>query len=155
MTFTLAGFNTLKRDGITISGSAISNISVELRVGSLEETVVVTGEAPVVDVQSTRRDVTFDNDTIRNIPSARSYRALVDMVPGVQTDRNNVNTGPLIAISPSTAAAPSSRGSMSTASTSATLPAATSPRTTWRTSATPRKSRSRPRVASASPRLRV
>src|SRR5688500_6336990 len=67
--FTLAGFNTLKRDGVVLSGSMIANVSVDLRVGAIEETVVVTGEAPVVDVQSTRRELTLDNDTIHAIPN--------------------------------------------------------------------------------------
>ncbi len=100
VTFSLAGFNTLRRDGIALSGSLIANLSVDLRVGAIEETVTVTGEAPVVDVQSTKREVTFSNETIRAIPNVRSYSSLLAMVPGVQTDRNNVNTGPLIAIFP-------------------------------------------------------
>jgi hypothetical protein len=100
VTFALPGFNTLKRAGILLSGAQIANVSVELRVGALEETVTVTGEAPVVDVRSTRREMTLSNDTIRSIPSVRSYSALLMTVPGVQTDRNNVATGPLIAIAP-------------------------------------------------------
>ena len=100
VTFALPGFNTLKRAGIVLSGAQIANVSVELRVGALEETVTVTGEAPVVDVRSTRREMTLNNDTIRSIPSVRSYSALLMTVPGVQTDRNNVATGPLIAIAP-------------------------------------------------------
>ena len=50
VTFTLAGFNTVKRDGVAVSGSAAVTVDAELRVGSLEETITVTGEAPVVDV---------------------------------------------------------------------------------------------------------
>src|SRR5688572_416362 len=52
VTFALTGFNTLKRDGIVLSGSQVANVSVDLRVGALEETITVTGEAPVVDVRS-------------------------------------------------------------------------------------------------------
>ena len=55
VTFTLPGFNTVKRDGITLSGSARSPVDAELRVGALEETVTVTGETPIVDVQTHRR----------------------------------------------------------------------------------------------------
>jgi hypothetical protein len=100
VTFTLPGFSTLKRDGIDLSGSQVANLSVELRVGAVEETVTVSGAAPVVDVRSTRRETTLSGDTIRAIPSVRSYSALLVTVPGVQTDRNNVATGPLIAIAP-------------------------------------------------------
>src|SRR6187200_3294504 len=51
VTFTLPGFNTVKRDGVVLTGSAVVNVDADLRVGSLEETITVTGEAPVVDVQ--------------------------------------------------------------------------------------------------------
>ena len=46
VTFTLAGFNTVKRDGINLVGASESAVDVELRVGALEETITVTGEAP-------------------------------------------------------------------------------------------------------------
>ena len=100
VTFTLPGFNVLRREGIVLSGSQVANVSVELRVGALEETVTVTGEAPVVDVRSTRQETTLSNDTIRAIPTARTYAALLATVPGVQTDRNQIATGPLISIAP-------------------------------------------------------
>jgi hypothetical protein len=100
VTFTLPGFTTMRRDEVAVAGSAITNVSVELRVGGVQETVTVSGETPVVDIQSTRREVVVDNETIRSIPSVRSYRAMLLLVPGVQTDRNNVETGPLIAIAP-------------------------------------------------------
>src|ERR1700730_16391196 len=52
VTFTLAGFNTSKREGIELAGSFTATVNVELRVGAVAETVTVTGEAPVVDIQS-------------------------------------------------------------------------------------------------------
>ena len=54
VTFSLPGFNTVKREGIELSGDFVATVSAELRVGALEETVTVTGESPIVDVQSTR-----------------------------------------------------------------------------------------------------
>ena len=52
VTFTLAGFNTVKRDGVTLAGSGNVAVDADLRVGALEETITVTGEAPVVDAQT-------------------------------------------------------------------------------------------------------
>src|SRR6185503_4583950 len=49
VTFSLAGFNTVKRDGVTVSGAGTSTVDADLRVGALEETITVTGEAPTVD----------------------------------------------------------------------------------------------------------
>src|SRR5947207_1774742 len=52
VTFTLPGFNTFKRDGIELAGTFNATVNADMRVGSLEEAVPVTGEAAVVDVQS-------------------------------------------------------------------------------------------------------
>ncbi len=100
VTFTLSGFSTLKRDGVVLSGTGVVTINADMKVGGVAETITVTGETPVVDVQSTKTEVTLDNDTMRNLPSVRSYSYLLTAVPGVQTNNNNVNTGPVFAIFP-------------------------------------------------------
>ena len=100
VSFTLAGFATLKRDDVLLSGTGVVKIDAEMKVGGVAETVNVTGESPMVDVQSTRRELTLDNDTMRNLPSVRSYSYLLTAVPGLQTNNNNVNTGPVFAIFP-------------------------------------------------------
>lgn len=100
VTFTLAGFVTLKRDGVLVSGSAVIAVDAQMTVGGVQETITVTGETPVVDVQSTRREIALDNETVRNLPSTRSYSYLLTTVPGLQTNNNNVNTGPVFAIFP-------------------------------------------------------
>src|SRR5205814_2419586 len=63
------------------------------KVGSLSETITVTGDTPVVDVQSAKREVTLNSDVIRSIPSVRSYNAMVVVVPGVVTNLNDTVTG--------------------------------------------------------------
>src|SRR6187455_1555077 len=100
VTFALGGFATVKRENLTVSGTGVITVDGELRVGGVTETVTVTGEAPVVDVASTKREVTLDNETMRNLPSVRSYSYLLNTVPGIQTNNNNVNTGPVFAIFP-------------------------------------------------------
>src|SRR5688572_16097199 len=52
VTFTLAGFSTVRREEIELTGSLTATIDAEMRVGALEETLTVTGESPIVDVQS-------------------------------------------------------------------------------------------------------
>lgn len=89
VTFSLAGFNQVKREGIELTGSFTASIDADLRVGSLEETITVLGESPIVDVQSTRREVTLSNDVIRSLPSQRNYGSMVMMVPGVVTNVND------------------------------------------------------------------
>jgi hypothetical protein len=93
VTVALPGFNTFRREGIELTGSFTATINVELKVGELAETVVVSGESPVVDVQSARREVTLKSDVLQSIPSVRSYNALVVVVPGVVTNLNDTVTG--------------------------------------------------------------
>jgi hypothetical protein len=93
VTFSLPGFNTHKHEGIELTGSFTATIVAELKVGELSETVIVSGETPVVDVQSARREVTLKNEVIQSIPSVRSYNALVVVVPGVVTNLNDTVTG--------------------------------------------------------------
>ena len=100
VTFTLSGFATLKRDDVVLSGTGVVKIDADMKVGAVSETVTVTGETPVVDVQSTRREVTLDNETMRNLPAVRSYSYLLTAAPGLQTNITDVNTGPVFAIFP-------------------------------------------------------
>jgi carboxypeptidase family protein len=93
VTLRLPGFNTFKREGIELTGSFTATINAELKVGELTETIVVSGDSPVVDVQSARREVTLKGDVLQSIPSVRSYNALVVVVPGVVTNLNDTVTG--------------------------------------------------------------
>jgi hypothetical protein len=93
VTFSLQGFSTVRREGIELSGSFTATINADLKVGALAETVTVTGETPVVDVQSARREVTLNSDAIKSIPTVRSYNAIVVVVPGVVTNLNDTVTG--------------------------------------------------------------
>ncbi len=100
VTFTLAGFSTLKRDGVEVSGTGVVTIDADMKVGGVSETITVTGATPVVDVQSTKTAVTLDNETMRNLPAVRSYSYLLTAVPGLQSNITDVNTGPVFAIFP-------------------------------------------------------
>ncbi|HZM93846.1 MAG TPA: TonB-dependent receptor [Vicinamibacterales bacterium] len=93
VTFTLPGFSTFEREGVELTGSFTATINADMRVGALEETVTVTGESPIVDVQSARRQTVLNNDVLKAIPTVRSYNALVVVVPGVVTNTNDVATG--------------------------------------------------------------
>ena len=93
VTFTLPGFSTFKREGIELTGSFTATINADLKVGALAETITVTGETPVVDVQSAKREMTLNNDVLKAIPTVRSYNAMVSVVPGVTTNLNDVVTG--------------------------------------------------------------
>ena len=92
VTFTLPGFATLRREGIELTGTFVATIAVELKIGAVAETVTVTGESPVVNIQSARRELTLNNDVLKALPTVRSYNAMVSVVPGVTTNLNDVVT---------------------------------------------------------------
>jgi hypothetical protein len=86
VTFTLPGFNTVKREGIELTGDFVASVNAELRVGALEETVTVTGESPIVDVQSARVQTIVDRDVITAIPSSRNATGIQSLVPGMSSN---------------------------------------------------------------------
>src|SRR5947199_414204 len=85
VSFTLTGFSTVKRDAIELTGSFTANINADMKVGALEETITVTGETPIVDTQSVRRQVTVSSDVISNMPAARSYAGVMMLIPATTT----------------------------------------------------------------------
>ena len=84
VTFTLAGFSTLKRDGIIVPADTTVSVNADLRVGALEETVTVSGESPVVDVQNTARQQVVTRDLMDSIPSARNIQSVGSLVLGIR-----------------------------------------------------------------------
>ena len=95
VTFTLPGFSTVKREGIEITGTFVATVNADLKVGALEETITVTGETPVVDVQSVKVQQTVSNDVIRAIPSSRSAGGIQALIPGMSSsgDSGGINGG--------------------------------------------------------------
>jgi hypothetical protein len=85
VSFTLTGFSTVKRDGVELSGSFTATINADMKVGAIEETITVSGETPIVDTQSVRRQVTVSNDVISNMPAARSYAGVMMLIPATTT----------------------------------------------------------------------
>ena len=75
VTFSLTGFSTVKREGIELTGSFTATINADLKVGALAETITVSGETPIVDTQSVRRQTTISNDLMTSMPAARVVRA--------------------------------------------------------------------------------
>ena len=90
VTFSLAGFNGVKRDGIELAGSFVATVNADLRVGGLQETVTVSGEAPVVDTTSARTEETIAGKTVAEIPTSRLYSSLTQLVPALNVQGTDV-----------------------------------------------------------------
>src|SRR6266850_4031603 len=94
LTFTLQGFATVKREAVELSGTQTATIPMEMRVGAIAESVTVTGESPVVDVQSAKREVVMNNAMIQALPVARAAGALLNATPGLTVDTNGPALSP-------------------------------------------------------------
>jgi len=84
VTFTLQGFTTVSRQNLEVTGGGVTTVNAEMRIGGLQETLTVTGDAPVVDVQtSTSREQVLSNDFVRSLPASRGYGNYLAGVPGI------------------------------------------------------------------------
>ncbi len=98
VTMTLPGFSTVKREMLDVSGSGVITVNGEMRVGGVQETITVTGESPIVDVQSTRRQQIVDDETLKALPATRGYNALVFLVPSITGGSNQIDLNPAMRI---------------------------------------------------------
>lgn len=83
--FSLTGFSTVRREGVELTGSFTATVNADMRVGALEETITVTSETPIVDIQSVRRQATIDGDVLKELPAARAYGAVMVLIPAIIT----------------------------------------------------------------------
>ncbi len=82
--FTLPGFNTFRRDGLDLPAGFTATVNAEMRVGSLEETITVSGAAPLVDTQTVQQRRTLDSEIVESLPATlRAPAAYVVFLPGV------------------------------------------------------------------------
>jgi hypothetical protein len=94
VTFTLTGFSVVKREGIELSGSGTVQVNADLKVGALEETITVTGETPIVDVQNAARQQILSGDLVAKTPAAKSWNGIMLLMPGITGDPNTVQLTP-------------------------------------------------------------
>ena len=90
VTFSLQGFSTFKRDGITLQASTVATVNGEMKVGALEETITVTGEAPLVDVQSSVQQQIVNRDLLDALPSGRMMWNVGASLPGIVASGQDV-----------------------------------------------------------------
>ncbi len=90
VSYELTGFGTLKREGIVVQVARTARVDVELGVGTLQETVTVSGVSPVVDVSSTVTQTNITKDLFEAIPTGRNPWVMAGLVPGVVTGRLDV-----------------------------------------------------------------
>jgi hypothetical protein len=90
LSFELPGFTGIKREGVEVSLGFTANVNAEMTVATLQETVTVTGESPVIDTTATRVQQNFKLEQLNSIPNGRDMWALLAATPGVMMSRIDV-----------------------------------------------------------------
>jgi Carboxypeptidase regulatory-like domain len=88
--FELSGFQNVTRDGIRITLGFNAQVNVQLAVATLQETVTVSGQSPVIDTSATRIQTNFDQQQLSSIPNARDMWSLLAATPSVTLNRVDV-----------------------------------------------------------------
>src|SRR5256885_16614322 len=88
--FELTGFKKSVRDGIIIQAGFNAEIDTKLEISTVQETVTVSGESPVVDTRSTQLSASFSRDALETIPTARDPWVILQQTPGMVMSGQNV-----------------------------------------------------------------
>ncbi len=91
VTFTLEGFGALVHEGIEVRGAFVAEVDAKMTVGASEETVTVIGEAPLVDVKSTRQQSVLTAERVNVLPGAAGIMTSAAYVPGATLGGGNAN----------------------------------------------------------------
>src|SRR6266850_5322542 len=90
VTFTLPGFNVVKREGLTVPDNFTATANAVLKLGTLDETVIVTGASPVVDVRQVQQTQVVPRDLLDALPTGRNFRSVGSLITAVRPQRQNL-----------------------------------------------------------------
>jgi hypothetical protein len=90
VSFELPGFRTTVLQDIRITIGFRAQVNASLELSTVQETVTVTGESPLIDTRETGVSTTFDLETMQTLPSARDPWVMLERTPGITMDRVNV-----------------------------------------------------------------
>jgi hypothetical protein len=90
ITYELTGFGTVVREGVRVGLGFTATVNTEMRVASLQETVTVSGESPVVDVSATTTATSFGQERLAALPNARDFWTVLAASPAIVVNRIDV-----------------------------------------------------------------
>ncbi len=93
VSFTLPGFTTYKREGLTLSANFVATVNADLRVGELTETITVSGQSPLIDTRSVSKAQVISQEALAALPTAMSVGSMLAFVPGAVSPANGVDSG--------------------------------------------------------------
>ena len=88
--FELTGFKTVVNEGIIVTVGFSAQVNPQLAISTVQETITVTGESPIVDTRNTGTKQTFTQELLQSIPSARDPWVILQQTAGIAMDRENI-----------------------------------------------------------------
>ena len=82
--FELQGFKTIIQSDIRISAAFVATVNGKLEVGSVSESITVTGESPTIDTKSNVQQTVMNQEILEGVPTGRDPWSLAKLIPGVQ-----------------------------------------------------------------------
>jgi hypothetical protein len=89
--YSLSGFQSVRRENLRLTAGFVATLDTTLKVGALEESVTVSGAAPVVDVASTGARTEFTQETLQLIPTGRN--GIISLFAQTPSVRSNFDVG--------------------------------------------------------------
>ena len=90
VTFSLTGFSTVRQERVDVSLGVTSNVNGDMKVGAVAETITVTGETPIVDVQTAAATRAVTAQAFKELPSGGSWVQMAALVPAVRAGNTDV-----------------------------------------------------------------
>ncbi len=90
VSFALSGFQTVIQEGVRVSVARTLEVNASMGISGVEETVTVTGDAPVVDVRSATVQTNIERELLEAVPTGRNPWVMAGLVPGMVTTRIDV-----------------------------------------------------------------
>src|SRR5262245_46509436 len=91
--FSLSGFSTFKREGLELTTGFTATVNGEMKVGSLEESVTVTGASPVVDIQNVRQQRVLSREVLDSVPTNKTLQGFAALTLGATTAGTRQDVG--------------------------------------------------------------
>src|SRR5579872_357280 len=88
--FEMVGFKTIVNEGVAVTVGFSAQVNAQMAVSTVQETITVTGQSPIVDTRNTGTKQTFTNELLQSIPSARDPWVILQQTAGIAMDRENI-----------------------------------------------------------------
>src|SRR5688500_5738322 len=87
----LPGFKTYTREGVQLGSGQTVRQGFELELGTVEESVTVAGEAPLIETATSSQAMSLGSQEVRELPvNRRNISNLLSLAPGVNQDGGDV-----------------------------------------------------------------